>query len=152
MKTQLLHLVHRYTLGWIVITLGVIALAMGVTACSDDDPAAEDQDALVGTWTLGTEGEVIKDGTDVTANYAGLQITFVKEGAYTTQHAGALFEASGTWARKDANSVLLDQDFEITVVSATATDLTLYLMFSIDDVSGGRVKSLVGEYTLHLKK
>jgi len=136
-----------YSLGWIVITLGLIALGLGVSSCSDDDNPAEEQDALVRTWTLGT---IKKDGTDVTADYAGLQVTFVKDGTYTAQHAGHFFEASGTWVRKGSGQLTLDGDFEITIASVTATDLSLQLTLNENDL-GGRVKALVGEYDLHLK-
>jgi hypothetical protein len=143
-------IVKPYSIGWIVITLGLIALALGVSSCGDDDDPAADQDALVRTWTLGTAGTVKKDDLDVTADYAGLQVTFIKDGTYTAQHAGHLFAPSGTWVRKSSAQLMLDGDFEITIVSVTTTDLSLKLTLNEDDL-GGRVKALVGEYDLHLQ-
>jgi len=121
---------------------------MGASSCSDDD-AGEEQDALVGTWTLGTAGSVKKDDTDVTADYAGLQVTFIKDGTYTSQHAGRLLKSSGTWVRTGSGQLTVDGDFAITIVSVSATDLILQLTLSEDDL-GGRVKALVGEYDIHL--
>jgi len=139
--------IRRQSLGWIVITLGLIALGLGVSSCSDDSPAAE-QDALVKTWTPGT---VKKDEADVTADYTGLQITFVEDGTYTSQNAGHLFKASGTWARKGTTQLTLDSSLEVTIGSVSATDLGLQLTLSEADLAGGRIQALVGEYDIHLK-
>jgi len=155
MKTQLQHLlfrsIRRYALGWIVITLGLIALGLGISSCSDDNDPAEDQDLLVRTWTLGTDGSVKKDDADVSADYAGLQVTFVKDGTYTSAHAVRLFKSSGTWERKGSSQLNLDGDFEVTIASVTATDLSLQLTLNEDDLVGGRTQALVGEYDIHLK-
>lgn len=144
---------NSFRIGWIIITISLLSLAMGLTSCgSDDEKEADPQDLIHKTWVLGTDGSVMKDGSDVTEDYAGLKVTFSDDGTYTAVNSGHFFNASGTWAWQGdgVTNILTDGDFSIDVTELTETVLHLHLTLDADDLEGGRTKGLVGEYDLTL--
>jgi|GEM_PF-606792 len=119
----------------------------------DDDPAANPQDSIHGTWVLEGDGYVKRDAVDVSTDYAGLTLNFAANGTYTSVNGGVLFKTSGTWAWQDKGitQLVLDGNQQVFVVGLNDTDL--HLQFTLDDgvSSGGRTWSLSGEYDVKLK-
>jgi len=144
---------NSHRIGWAIIAISLLSLAFMLTSCQGDDKKSDPQDLLRQTWILGTDGTVTKDGSDVTDEYTGLTVTFANDGTYTALNSGHFFQASGTWAWQDEakTSLALDGDFLVSVVELTKTDLHLQLELSVDDLEGGRVTGLVGDYDIKLK-
>lgn len=147
---------YAHWLGLLVITSSLLVLALVFTSCgSDDDPESADIDPktlIVKTWKL-NGGTIEKDGTDVSADYAGLELTFVSAGTYTSKNGGLLFRSSGTWRWKstDATVLLLDGELEVNVKEITATDFHSQFNLSEDYAAGGRSQGVIGPYEVTLK-
>ncbi len=124
-----------------------------LTGCKDDDGSpANPQDSIHGTWVLEGDGYVKRDEVDVSADYAGLTLTFSANGTYTSINGGVLLEASGTWAWQDKGitQLVLDGNQQVFVVGLNDADL--HLQFTLDESTpGGRTSSLSGEYDVKLK-
>jgi hypothetical protein len=120
-------------------------------SCSDDDSEANPQDALLKTWTLSSGDYIKKDDADVTADFDGFSISFNANGIYTTEAAGDLFPATGTWKWADTGTtnLLLDGDWPVAVSALSATHVTLALTKD-DGITSGRPASMAGEYVLSL--
>lgn len=145
---------QSFRIGWIIITISLLSLALGLSSCKEDeDKKSDPRDLLERTWILGSEGSVTKDGSDVTDDYTGLQVTFSSDGTYAALNSGHFFNASGTWAWQGnaVTSLTLDGDFSVQVAELSETDLHLQLVLETDDLEGGRIKGLVGEYDLRFK-
>ncbi|SHH17568.1 hypothetical protein SAMN04488109_3012 [Chryseolinea serpens] len=149
---------HAHWLGLLIITSSLLVLALVFTSCggSDDDPEPTNVDPktlIVKTWKLSGGGTIVKDGTDVSADYAGLELTFVSAGTYTSKNGGHLFRASGTWRWKstDATVLLLDGELEVNVKEITATNFHSQFNLSEDYATGGRSQAVVGPYEVTLK-
>ncbi|AYB35097.1 hypothetical protein D4L85_32935 [Chryseolinea soli] len=148
---------HAHWLGLLVITSSLLVLALVLTSCgSDDDPETAGIDPktfIVKTWKLSGGGTIEKDGTDVSADYSGLELTFVSAGTYTSKNGGLLFRSSGTWRWKstDATVLLLDGELEVNVKEITATNFHSQFNLSEDYAAGGRSKGVIGPYEVTLK-
>jgi hypothetical protein len=145
---------HSFRIGWIIITISLLSLALGLSSCGEDnDKASDPHDLLKRTWILGSEGSITKDGSDVTDEYTGLQVTFSSDGTYAALNSGHFFDASGTWAWQGntTTGLTLDGDFSVQVAALSETDLHLQLVLEAGDLEEGRLKGLVGEYDLRLK-
>ena len=148
---------HAHWLGLLVITSSLLMLALVFTSCgSDDDPETTNVDPqtfIVKTWKLSGGGTIEKDGTDVSADYTGLELTFVSAGTYTSKNGGLLFRSSGTWRWKstDATVLLLDGELEVNVKEITATNFHSQFNLSEDYAAGGRSKGVIGPYEVTLK-
>jgi hypothetical protein len=141
-------------IGWTIIAISLLSLAFGLTSCQGDDEKESDpHDLIKRTWVLGSDGSISKDGSDVTDEYAGLKVTFASDGTYTSLNSGHFFDASGTWTWQGnaMTGITLDGDFSVVIAELSETDLHLQLTLDADDLQGGRVKGLVGEYDIHLK-
>ena len=137
-----------------VYTLVVLMLVM-VSSCGKDDPSTPDErdlafEKLSGSWTLGSTGEVIVDGQDVSLNYSGFSLSFT-DGAYTTINAGELFNASGnwSWANEQAGEITLNGNRSIRLMSLSDSQFTFSFTFS---GNGGVRAGVSGGYEITVVK
>jgi hypothetical protein len=132
----------------------VALLMLYATGCADDGKeTVNPQDQIEKTWGLGSNGAIIHDGSDVTADYAGLSITFNSNGTYRTHNGKKLFFPSGTWTWQGTgtSTVLMDGDHAVTVKEISESDLQLEFMMAEEDVNAnGRAAAVVGSYTVTL--
>ncbi len=143
-------LTHTNTL-FVLLLLACLISA----SCGSDDPSGPTVqeltfEKLAGSWTFGTNGSIVLDGQDISANYPGFALSFA-DGTYTTTNAGDLFEASGTWqwTSEQATSVLLDTGVEVTIIDLSETAFR----FSFTHAgTGGTAAGTAGNYTITLEK
>ncbi|MBT1689027.1 hypothetical protein [Dawidia soli] len=147
---------NAYRIGLIIITFSLAVIVAVLSGCSDDDDkkAVDPRETLPGTWTLGAHGSVTRDGSDVTGDYAGLQIVFAANGTYTGAHSEPLWRNTGTWAWAGTSATVLTLDGDFSVLVTTLEDDALVLRFTLqaDDLEGGRALSLAGEYVVTLER
>jgi hypothetical protein len=134
--------------------LPFIMLAAGLTilsSCGGDDPSASavmTKKLIAHPWEL---SNVTVDGTDKTALYSGLTITFSKTG-FTTTNGGVVWSASGTWEfiDKKAQFMIRNDDLEIEIIEATSSTLKLGFSWTSDTFGPGRASSIAGNHVVTL--
>lgn len=137
----------------IILCLAFIVMQTG---CKDD-PASpmsdleQQLDLLMNggkSWVVGSSG-VVKDGFDVTDQFAGFKLTVGNKSYSTTNGLSHVWNSTGAWDFKDGNKnqILIDGSTEASV-SVSAGKLTL--TFTAQGSSGGRTKSIEGEYQFNL--
>lgn len=141
---------------WFVVMIALM------TKCGGDnnttDPTTEAANKLAGTWTL-NGGYIKADGTDVSAEYTGLAITFTdtKDArVYLVQNGGYAFGnvSVDTWNFTDNTFTAIKRGQDETVMQYTITDDTLTLTFTVSDPldESGRVQGMFGNFEVVLKK
>jgi hypothetical protein len=143
----------------LALTIGLMML--GFTSCSSGDPEPEveitddPKTKLYATWTLSGTGYVKKDGADVTAKYAGLELTFSTDGKYTSKNGGHVFKSAGTFSWAGENAEAFNRDINIPTQVSIGDNGAMRLTFQLDasDISG-KTSATVGnwEVFLQLKK
>lgn len=136
-----------------IMTLGLaLLLIQGFTSCDTNDLDVETAQDLAfallaeETWTLNNgAGSIVVDGTDVSANYPGFNLSF-NEGTYSTSNAKQLFSATGTWTWLDeeARMIRLDDGKELTI--STLNEFRFTFTFNFAD--GGVRAGIPGNYTI----
>lgn len=146
--------VIKYTL-----TTGLILALLIISGCTEDiSPKAEalkNQLNLLKNdgrpWILeSTSGSVVKDGFDVSDQFAGFKLS-LGDKTYTTQNGlSPVWETSGTWNFQGDNpNLILRGDGLVISVSLLNNNMTL--TFTAEgSPSGGRTNSISGEYNFHL--
>ena len=136
------------------------ALVIAMSCKKDDGPEPVEPTAqetnlalLVGEWDLAQGGVVAKDGADVTSDYQGFAITFT-DGGYSTQNAGSLLQAIGTWTWRndDATAIVLDGTLDVFFGNLTETELTLNFTIVDNGSSAAGIDNLNGIYNFRLNK
>jgi hypothetical protein len=136
---------------FIAITVSSLLLLSG---CKSDDPQPETDRVKVlliaNAWRIQT---VTVDGTDQTALFTGLTLSFTNTN-YSTTNGGVVWPASGTWNFTDdtAQKVLRNDGQEITVTEVTPTNLKLSLTRTTGTLSTGRVSSIAGNHVFSFIK
>ncbi len=140
---------------WFVVTLALM------TKCGGDnttDLATEAVNKLAGTWTI-NGGYIKADGTDVSAEYTGLAITFTGTKdvpVYLVQNGGYAFGnvSADTWSFTDNTFTAIKRGQDETVMYYTIADNTLTLTFTISDPldESGRTQGMFGDFEVVLKK
>ena len=136
----------------------LVSLLIFTTACGGDgdtepeEPSAQELtfENLSGQWGLPSTGGIVVDGVDRTLNYQSFNLSFT-EGGYTTNNAGDLFDASGTWQWADAETtteIVLDDGKEISLVELTTTRL----VFTFNQSAGGVRAGIAGNYRVTMNK
>ena len=98
---------------------------------------------------LGNDG-VIKDGFDVTSQFAGFKLTIGNKTYSTENGLSPVWETSGTWDFQNDNPNLVLRDGETSItLSLSGGNLTMTFMAE-GATTGGRTKSVSGEYQFHL--
>jgi hypothetical protein len=141
---------HFYN--WRKILIAVLILYS--TGCADDGKeTVNPQDQIEKTWGLGSNGAITHDGSDVTADYAGLSITFNSNGTYRTSNGKKLFFRSGTWTWQgtDTSTILIDGDHVVAIKEISESKLHLQFTMNEADVNAnGRAEAVVGSYDVIL--
>jgi hypothetical protein len=133
-----------------------------ITGCKKDNPSPTAVQKVTriltgngGTWSTPATGGVTIDGIDVTQDlFAGFSITF-GDGSFTTTGTSPVWLRQDTWRFKDETATVIlrgQDDKEITLTEATATQLKLTLEWDETTTEGGRKKSLKGRHEFTLNK
>lgn len=144
------------------------------TNCKDDDgpepptPEEERLELLASTsskvWVLDetTTSPVTLDGSDVTGDWVGFQLTLTTNKTYSTANVSSNFTAvwptSGSWefetgsdGNPNVDVVIRDGSLPITIDNATETKLTLrFEITTAGTQKGGRVTGIDGTYVFAL--
>ena len=96
-----------------VLFLALISISLMMTSCEDDD----DVDPIVGTWKL---EKVTMNGDEIDLDVIGISatVTFKDDGTYsgTANFEGNPESISGTWERKDSETVYIYEDTETIIL------------------------------------
>ncbi len=136
--------------------LTLITMASVLTiSCNGDDPQAQTRneiafEKLSGNWTLGATGSIKLDGADVSLNYPGFSLSFT-DGGYSTQNAGDLLSAVGTWqwVGEEADLIRLDTGEQVTIQEITES--TFSFSFTSNG-TGGEAAGIAGVYAITVVK
>lgn len=117
------------------------------------DPAEEQADKLVSTWSISSNGAVLE--SDIVEGWDSFSITITGDGSgggYTTTGTGStdVWPNSGTWMfdGEDIGTVIRDDGVAVAITALSSTRLTLAFNIS----SGGtRGASVDGNWTFNLE-
>lgn len=140
-----------------------IGLALNFMHCggSEDDPDLDPQidpkqeviDGLSKTWQM---KKVVFDGTDVSDDWVGFTLRFDKSKNYTAKELSVesilVWPVSGSYTIPNTNNpknILRNDGVQIVLSNITQSSVTL--RFSISGRSGGKVSSLIGDYTFDME-
>ena len=140
-------------LSYFKVVVPVLLLAF-ICSCKDDEPTAEE--IFIGkisySWTASS---ILADDVPVNGAFAGFELTINKNKTYATANGNApIWPASGTFTAKAVSTstgfnLLRDDGTEIEIEALTDTRLVLKFHY---DASGGRRKSVTGNYTFELER
>lgn len=131
------------------LSVVIIASILFMMACgSTPGPTAKEEATTLltsGAWKMQS---VSVDGTDQSAVYAGLVLTFTATG-FSSAKGGLVWPATGSWNFKDetAKSIVRNDGLEVTLVEATTSKLALKLAWAKTTIGPGRVASVGGQNT-----
>lgn len=145
----------------LIITF-IVMLFITLTGCkkksSSEDPTPIDEKAisLNGDWYLpNAGGGMMVDGVDRSINYPDFKMSFSSDQnggnkRYSTQNAGNLFNASGSWdwASTTKQALAFDDGKTLTIQSLQATRV----VFTFNHTSGGVRAGISGNYIMTLEK
>ena len=129
-----------------------------IAGCENDsspqpmDPLAEQLGLLKNDgrpWAASTSASVIKDGYDVTDQFDGFELSFGDFTFNTVNGLASAWPANGTWEFKSGNQNTITRSDGV-VIAFTHSGSNLLLTFTSVGDTGGRVKSLEGEYQFQL--
>lgn len=137
----------------ISVQLALIVALLFYSGCKNDDdnitdPEAEQLAKLSVTWVLGS---VKNDNTDVTAQYAGFELSVNGDKTFSTKSGGNAWPKEGSFDFADESFKKLTRSDGIEVTILSLTDDQLSLSFNQPNVSG-RVSGITGQFTFMLKK
>jgi hypothetical protein len=140
MKTTLKYIVT------VMVLAGVMAMMLMVSGCQDDKKTDADP---IKTFLIGDEWKISSvkvDGTDQTAMFTGMTLSFTVN-AYTTTKGGIVWPASGTWTRatSDGNVIQRDDGVAVSIPVIGTNTLVLELDWS-KTTYGGRGNSVSGHH------
>lgn len=128
----------------------LLVAIISVSGCGSDDEDMKETDRVQailtdGAWNLQT---VTVGGTDQTALYAGLQVTFTATG-YTSVNGDAVWPATGTWqfTNESATVIKRNDDLVIDIAEILDNKLVLELTWTKTTLGSGRTASVAGEHT-----
>lgn len=136
----------------IISCLVVLFFAGQLVGCKS---GSEENDPVLQMLTSGTwKGASIEmDGQDKSSLFAGFQLTFTAT-AFTSVNGLGIWPEQGTWSFVDETKTSIKRsDSAVIAISSISAD-QLVLTFSWDPAfaSGGRTRSVAGEYVFHLRK
>jgi hypothetical protein len=131
-----------------------------LTACccnNSKDPSAQDKfkDNIMGTWILSTGVSVDLGGTDVSHFFSGFEVTFLKDGSYTSKNGQPpIWPVNGFYndQKNAAGDFDILRDDAVTLSIKEMTTGNLKLQFHFDAQPVGRINSVSGTYTFSLVK
>lgn len=133
--------------------LGML-LVIFMISCKEDEPTAEEifLGKISHRWT---GSSILADDVPVNGAFADFELTLNKNKTYATLNGNSpIWPASGTFTAKAVSTttgfnLLRDDGTEIEVSELTDSKLVLKFHY---DASGGRRKSVTGNYTFELEK
>jgi hypothetical protein len=136
-----------------VLSLVVLIALVGLVGCNKDTVQSETERVkgiLKGSWKVQS---VSVDGTDQTALYKNLTLSFTDTG-FTTTNGANVWPASGTWSftNDTGKSMLRSDGTTITITEATATKLVLAFNWANKTIGPGRVESVSGAHVFTFSK
>lgn len=143
------HLKHLLA-ALVFVSLIVFTSCGGGKGKKDPNPAADQAEKLVATWTLAANGAKLESQT--VDGWTGFTLSFTGDedgGSYTTTNVAtdseAVWPSSGTWEfdGDDIGTILRSDGVDINISSVTATTLTL--AFNINTAARG--SSVDGNWT-----
>ncbi|UXX79871.1 hypothetical protein N7E81_01970 [Reichenbachiella carrageenanivorans] len=139
----------------------LLVLLSALVGCGDDSsniPEEEEHSRLIaGTWVLGENSQVLRDGNDITLDYQDFSIFFTEQfGYYAEGDPNNIIYPQGTWQYVDGNfgQIVLNED-ERPIAVALAQDNTVLTITFTNDTNeplGARSKGITGSYTFILSK
>ena len=146
-----------------IFALALIAFVMVFPSCGGDgggEPSISFDEKMNGTWTLTS---VTLDGTDVTSDFTGFQISLSSSGPnsgggfYTITNGNNMLYSSGSYSLNGTTNMNLNGDdgssTSATIsLSADGTTLTLSFYNPTTTLGGGRVDGAAGDYVFVLSK
>lgn len=128
----------------------LLVLIITISGCGSDDEGIKETDRVQAILTNGAWNiqSVTVGGTDHTATYTGLQVTFSATG-YTSANGDVVWPASGTWQFSDetAKSIKRNDDVVVEITEVADKKLVLDLTWTKTTLGSGRVASVAGEHT-----
>lgn len=125
-----------------------------LSGCKKDDPQPETDRVkallMANAWRIQT---VSVDGTDQTALFTGLTLTFTNIN-YSTTNGGVVWPASGTWTFIDESGrkIRRDDNVEVTIMEITDSTLKISLTWATGTLGQGRAKSVAGSHQFNFVK
>ncbi|MFY0593894.1 hypothetical protein [Roseivirga sp.] len=104
---------QKYKYQLVLLLLFFIGTSCGSVSPSENEIAFA---LLEGNWSLGSNGVIELDGSDVSLNFSDFSLSFA-DGTYETTNGGNLFNANGTWdwSGEDGRTIILDTGEEVTI-------------------------------------
>lgn len=145
----------KYSYTWL------LAFAVMLCSCDGDNPTIPEDEVnsqkLSGTWTLGSNSRVLRDGDDITSQYANFSAFFTEQFAYFIEgDPNNVIHPEGTWQYVEGNfnQILLNGDERPITASLSDDNKILTLTFSNEAnvPLGSRVAGITGSYTFILSK
>ena len=132
------------------LALSMITLFSGCNNLEEEEPILQQEkfEMLKGTWSI-SKGSIIVDDEDRSAHYPNFSMLIGKN-TYSSNKAGRLFSANGTWKWKDRKTdkdIILDGK-EITITSLEAKKIVFTFKFAGSAVVAGTQ----GNYVITLTK
>jgi hypothetical protein len=103
------------------------------------------------TWKVKT---VLRDGVDITTDYANFTLTIAAT-TYSTTHGNLAWPPSGTWAFQGQSTTTVVRDGTIPVdfeLSKDASSLKLNFTIETSTYANGKVNGLTGAYEFDLTR
>ena len=145
---------YKYTL--IILTMITLSTLVGCSSESSDpipvDPLTVQRELLINggnTWVISGTGSVIKDGFNVTGQFAGFTLIIGESTYVTTNGLASAWPASGTWEFDNGNVSKIRRSDGV-IMTATVTASTLKLIFTAGGKTGGKLSGVEGEYQFNL--
>ena len=122
------------------------------------DPAKEQAEKLVASWTLDANGAVL-GFSDFQADWNGMTLSITGDGeggtyAVTNSQCTEVWPTGGTWTfdGDDIGTVLRNDGVEIDVFSVDGSELTLKFNITDTDCTAPRAESVQGDWTFTFSK
>lgn len=147
-----------------IFTLALLATVLIFPSCGGDggenEPSISFDEKLNGTWTLTS---VTVDGSDVTSDFTGFQISLSSSGPdsgggnYTITNGNSVLFSDGSYSLNGTTNMNLnggDGSNTNATISLSADEATLTLSFYNPNTTfgGGRVDGAAGDYVFVLSK
>lgn len=129
------------------------AILLLVGCGGDSSPSASEITTKQFTSSGWKIGSVQVDGTDQTALFANMTLSFTATN-YSTTKGGVVWPASGTWTFTDntAKKIKRNDNLEVTINEISNTSLTLSLGWAAGTFGSGRTSSVAGNHVFSFVK
>lgn len=148
------------TIKIILLFTVLVAVALFSSCGEGDEPGISFDEQMNGTWTISS---VTRDGSDVTSEFGGFQLTLsfygpnTGGGGYTVINANNVLFESGNYTLNGATSMNLNGNDGTNInaqisLSEDGSSLTFSFYNPTTMFGGGRVSGAAGDYVFVLTK